>query len=108
VTPEILRSRELAPRKFDPKIAAPFVNKSVSPLAEYLAGIHLVNESGSDEERWQNILARADSLEGAPRSIKGFLLAFYDCCLAKSAEAHIPAFVINGLAKRGGLDSEHS
>jgi site-specific recombinase XerD len=30
LTPELLRGREVAPRKFDPRNAAPFINKSVS------------------------------------------------------------------------------
>ena len=78
----------------------------LDPLAEYLAGLHILDLYGEDEAAWHQFLAAADQKEGAPATTKGFLLALRDCCLAKGKKANAPAFVATELAKRAGLDPE--
>jgi HEAT repeat protein len=78
----------------------------LDPLAEYLSGLHLVELYGEQEEDWNKFLSNADSQEGSPEAIKGFLLAVRDCCIAKGQEAKIPDFVADDLAKRAGMDIE--
>ena len=78
----------------------------LDPIAEYLAALHLLNLYGDNEESWNNFLAEADGKEGAPETIKGFLLAVRDCIIEKGEEAKVPDFVAGELAKRAGLDIE--
>jgi len=54
---------------------------ALDPLAEYLAGLHLVDVCGKDEEQWREML-RLDALP-PPKAIEGFLLAVRDACLAR-------------------------
>ncbi len=75
----------------------------LDPLAEYLAGLHVVEKYKGNSARWKSFLKKADSMPGAPETIKGFLLAVRDCCLAKSMELNIPVFVAEELAERAGL-----
>jgi hypothetical protein len=70
---------------------------SLDPLAEYLAGLHLVRLYGKDEQLWHQFLQEAATMPGAQETIKGFLLAIRDCCLAKGREAKVPEFVIDKL-----------
>ncbi len=72
----------------------------LDPLAEYLAGLHLVDTYGDREAAWRDFFAEADSKFGAPWAIRGFLLAVRDCVLARSAAVDIPAFVEPELRKR--------
>lgn len=76
---------------------------SLDPLAEYLAGLYLLDVYGKDEQLWQQFLQDAAAMPGAPESIKGFLLAVRDCCLAKGKEAKIPDFVAEELGKLAGI-----
>lgn len=78
----------------------------LDPLAEYLAALHLLSLQGDKKESWINFLTEADSKEGAPETIKGFLLAVRDCIIAKGKDAKTPNFVADDLAKRAGLDME--
>lgn len=78
----------------------------LDPLAEYLAGLHLVASCGNSTTAWQDVLSYADRLPGAPAAIVGFLLALRDCCIARGKEAEIPQFVKSELARRAGLDME--
>ena len=82
------------------------VRITIDPLAEYLAGLWLLEFNGSDEEKWKKFLDKADQKEGAPQSIEGFLLAVRDCCLAKDKDFNVPAFMPDELAKRANLDLE--
>jgi len=77
---------------------------SLDPLAEYLAALHLLDLYGEKEEDWKNFLTEADDKDGAPETIKGFLLAVRDCIIAKGEKAKIPDFVADELAKRAALD----
>jgi hypothetical protein len=82
------------------------VKFALDPMAEYLAGLDLVEHYRDNEQRWGEFLAKADALPGAPEAIKGFLLAVRDCCIAKGPEANVPAFVADELARRACLDPE--
>jgi HEAT repeat protein len=86
--------------------AGEFIRFSLDPLAEYLAALYLVDEYGEDEQKWRKFLAEADAMEGAPEAIKGFLIAVHDSCVAKPKET--PAFIVEELSKRGGLEPEDS
>jgi HEAT repeat protein len=81
---------------------------ALDPLAEYLAGLHLVAENGEDEDAWRSFLAKVDEQEGAPEDIKGFLLALRDCCLAKAEGPEGLRKVADELAQRAGVTSEES
>ena len=78
----------------------------LDPLAEYLAGLYILDLYGENEEAWNQFLVAADQKEGAPAAISGFLLAVRDCCLAKGRETKTPAFVAAELVKRAGMDPE--
>jgi HEAT repeat protein len=78
----------------------------LDPLAEYLAGLYLVDDCREDEEKWREFLAEADSKSGAPEAIKGFLLAGRDCYLAKVPEAKVTDLVPEELGRRADLDPE--
>jgi HEAT repeat protein len=78
---------------------------SLDPLAEYLAGLHLLDIYGQDEQLWQQFLQAAPTMPDAPESIKGFLLAVRDCCLAKGKAAKVPDFVAEELGKLAGVAS---
>ena len=78
----------------------------LDPLAEYLAGLQVVeeNQGRGTKQKWERFLREADRMEGAPDAIRGFLLAVRDCCLASTGE--VPAFVPDELGRRGNLDPE--
>jgi len=79
---------------------------ALDPLAEYLAGLHVVEKYGGGNNEWQEFLARADAAAGAPETIKGFLLAVLDCCHVRRAQQQVPGVVTAELRKRCGLDPE--
>ncbi len=76
----------------------------LDPLAEYLAGLQVVEENKDDKRKWERFLENADRMPGAPEAIRGFLLGVRDCCLASKSE--VPDFVPDDLGRRGGLDPE--
>ncbi len=77
---------------------------ALDPLAEYLAGLHLVGLYGDHKDSWRNFLDLADSQPGGADAIKGFLSAVQDCCLAPcGAETKVPEFVVEELGKRTSL-----
>ena len=69
----------------------------LDPLSEYLAGLHLIEINTNNEKKWREFLDRGTRIPGAPESIKGFLLAVRDCCIARQAETEIPGFVVDEL-----------
>ena len=75
---------------------------AVDYLAEYLAGLYVVELYCDDEAKWREFLAQADAMPDM-EAIKGFLLAVRDCCLALGSETGIPSFVPKELGKRAGL-----
>jgi HEAT repeat protein len=76
----------------------------LDPLAEYLAGMEVVEKNRGDKTKWGRFLENADRKTGAPEAIRGLLLAVRDCCLASRYD--VPDFVTEELGKRGGLDPE--
>jgi HEAT repeat protein len=82
------------------------VRFALDPLAEYLAGMKVVEKNKGTKRDWERFIERADAMPGAPETVKGFLLAVRDCCL-EMEDARVPDFVPEELGKRGGLDPEH-
>lgn len=76
---------------------------ALDPLAEYLAGLQLLEHYGKDRGQWRKFLTQAAARPGAPATIQGFLLAVRDCCLAKGSDAKVPDFVAQELGKQAGL-----
>jgi HEAT repeat protein len=79
------------------------VRFGLDPLAEYLAGLHLVEEYGPKEDKWRELLKRGKDTPGGPGGIKGFLLAVRDCCFAKGDQAGVPAWVVGELGTLAGV-----
>jgi HEAT repeat protein len=79
---------------------------ALDPLAEYLAGLYLVENYNEKEASWREFIAKVDSNPDKREEIKGFLLAVRDCCLAKGTDAKVPSFVPEELGKLAGLDLE--
>ncbi|HBL14850.1 MAG TPA: PBS lyase, partial [Cyanobacteria bacterium UBA11162] len=76
------------------------VRFNIELLAEYLAGLHLVDVYGNNEENWCDFFKNADTKLGAPNSIQSFLVAVRDCCQAQNG---VPHFVVKELNKRAGV-----
>jgi HEAT repeat protein len=74
-------------------------------FAEYLAGLHLTQLLGSSEASWREFLDDAVTKNASRASIKGFILAVRDCCLAQAKESRIPEFVEGELGRIAGLDT---
>ena len=85
-------------------VARDRVRFALDPLAEYLAGLYLVEQYRDNEGSWRDILAKADDALDAPNAIKGFLLALGDCCIVKGPDHHVPAFVAEELTRRASMD----
>ncbi|MBA3242759.1 MAG: HEAT repeat domain-containing protein [Acidobacteria bacterium] len=81
---------------------------ALDPLAEYLAGMHLVYENGEDEQAWRYFLARIDEQGGELEDIKAFLLAVRDCCFAKGEIVQGLRVVADELSKRAGISAEET
>lgn len=82
------------------------ISFSLDPVAEYLAGLHLVEMYDKDERKWVDFLVEADAMPGESAAIKGFLLAVRDCYLAKIPGAKDTDFVpkeLKQLGERSGM-----
>ncbi|ACC85059.1 SUMF1/EgtB/PvdO family nonheme iron enzyme [Nostoc punctiforme] len=86
------------------KIEPDKVKINLDPLAEYLAGLYLVQQYKDNAEAWQKLLNDIDEKSENLEKIKGFLLALWDCCEFKKNEFKIPDLVFQGLLKRANLD----
>lgn len=84
------------------------VRFGLDPLAEYMAGMHLMDVNGEDEQAWLDFLTRVDESGGAPEDVKGFLLAVRDCCLARGEDVRCLRTVADELAKRAGVSPDES
>ncbi len=71
---------------------------SLDPLAEFLAGLYLVDLYKDNEKLWTEFLAQADAQPGAPESIKGFLQAVQDCCQKK--QDIVPKIILEEFSQR--------
>ena len=72
---------------------------TLDPLAEYLAGLHLVDSYKDDADLWQEFLVQTAAISGGPESIHGFLLAVWECCSVKGKEILVPDCIIEELHK---------
>jgi hypothetical protein len=79
---------------------------TLDPLAEYLAGLYVVEAYGANAEAWGQFFAHIEALPGAPEAIRGFLLAVRDGCLAQGANAQVPAVIAGELTKRTGVEAD--
>ena len=80
---------------------------TLDPLAEYLAGLYLVDRCGDaanseSETLWRDFLASVEDKKADPATIRGFLLAVRDCC--QSQQTPVPDFVPDALAALVRLD----
>lgn len=71
----------------------------LDPLAEYLAGWHLVEAYAGADEKWRQFL-EPSKFSGAWRDVSGFLLAVRDCCKAYGENWDVPTFVISQIEER--------
>lgn len=79
----------------------------LDPLAEYLAGLYLIELYGDNETFWyKEVLEKVDTEIANPEEIKGFLLALRDCCIAKRSEIRLSDSIAETLGKLAGLDLE--
>jgi hypothetical protein len=62
----------------------------LDPLAEYLAGLRLVDIYGQTESQWREFLSSISTHSELP--ITGFLRAVRDCCQTPASEAKKPGF----------------
>jgi hypothetical protein len=71
----------------------------IDPLAEYLAGMHLVKENKDQPEKWRDFLDNILSKDRSVEPIRGFLIAVRDCCLADTSKGEVPHFVVAKLTE---------
>jgi HEAT repeat protein len=81
---------------------------ALDPLAEYLAGLHLIDLYSDNKQLWQDFLQQTTTIPGMPETIIDFLLALRDCCLAKRKEIKVLEFVAEQLDKQVNLSPEVS
>ncbi|HIK29064.1 MAG: NACHT domain-containing protein [Oscillatoriaceae bacterium SKW80] len=79
------------------------VGFTIEPLAEYLAGLQVVEVNGDKEEAWREFLKKAESVLGGVDTVKTFLLAVRDCCLSEMIKVKVPDFVVSNLEQLTGL-----
>jgi HEAT repeat protein len=76
----------------------------IDPLAEYLAGMYLVEENKSNKNKWRKFFDTALSTAGSPENITGFLLAVRDCCMTEEVKNDVPGFVVEELTEITRVD----
>lgn len=77
----------------------------LDPLAEYLAGLYLVECYGEDEQAWRTFLNEVvENNSGLSEEIHGFLLALRDCYISRRIGAKEYDFIIEELNRLLGLD----
>jgi hypothetical protein len=84
---------------------------SLDPLAEYLAGLHLVDLCGKDDRRWRSIgLKPAQELvkAGKQENIQGFLVALRECYLSQIPAAKESDPVPQQLGELANIESLRS
>ncbi|MEH2107130.1 HEAT repeat domain-containing protein [Nostoc sp.] len=78
---------------------------ALDTLAEYLAGLYLVEYHKDNETNWREFITKVDPNPDKREEIKGFLLAVRECCITKGAKK-VPSFVAEELGELAGLDLE--
>lgn len=71
----------------------------LDPVAEYLAGLHLVDTYGTDDSKWCDFIINGD-FQTSLEAIKGFMLAVRDCYLAKVPDAKSTDYLPTEIATR--------
>src|SRR5712691_9699542 len=71
---------------------------SLDPLAEYLAGLYVIEVYGKHGSQWRKFCDYAAKQQGAPETIMSFLYAVYDCCIEKGNECGVPDWAKGKLA----------
>ncbi|OCQ94397.1 hypothetical protein BCD67_07035 [Oscillatoriales cyanobacterium USR001] len=79
----------------------------LDPIAEYLAGLHLVDIYGNDDNKWYDFFINAD-FQTSPEAIKGFMLAVRDCYLAKVPDAKSTDYLPTEIATRYNIPVANS
>ena len=82
------------------------VRFALDALCEYLAAMKVLDDHTNPAESWHAFLEEADKKPGAPKSIRGFLLALRDCCQVQVPKYPALRQIVDELAKRAGLDPE--
>jgi HEAT repeat protein len=71
---------------------------TLDPLAEYLAALQVMENSGGDEQSWWRLLGETACVDF--ETIKGFLLALIDCCQTKGNDVKVPDSVLRELIRQ--------
>jgi HEAT repeat protein len=66
---------------------------ALDPMAEYLAGLHLINLYGNKDSDWRKFLKKASEFDKL--AIQGFMLAVQDCCRVASLENKVSAAIVD-------------
>jgi hypothetical protein len=69
------------------------VKYTLDPLAEYLAGLHLIQCYKDNEAAWQEFLNKIRITTSEHKAIGGFVVALRDCLAIKGQEQEVPKFV---------------
>ncbi|MBS1812611.1 MAG: HEAT repeat domain-containing protein [Acidobacteria bacterium] len=77
----------------------------LDPLAEYLAGMYLVEEYKNKEDLWRQLFDQVKSSIKDSDKYKSFLLAIHECCLSKSEDYGIPEKIIDELGTLAGVST---
>jgi HEAT repeat protein len=78
---------------------------TLDPLAEYLAGLQLIDTYKANESQWLEFLKQAQTKSDTPATISGFLGAVEDC-LASSKEAKISPQILTNFAQILNKDTQ--
>ena len=73
------------------------VRITLDPLAEYLAGLYLLERYGPDESKWKSFLAEVEKKGNSGESCEGFLLAVINCIQSEGEQYDVPEFVAEGV-----------
>ncbi|MGO8671219.1 MAG: HEAT repeat domain-containing protein [Capsulimonadaceae bacterium] len=66
---------------------------SLDPLAEYLAGLHVVETYGANAAAWKKLVLELDNAPDGIESVRGFITALQECCRSKGRLSSVPSFV---------------
>jgi len=81
------------------------VRFNLDPLAEYLAGLYIVEKCGSKKRMWQKFIKRLDNQFHDIKATKSFLLALRDCYYVKESEYKLPTPIVAEFIDNIRLDS---
>jgi len=81
---------------------------SLDPLAEYLAGLYLVEKYSDNEQLWRDFFIQIDAQSSDLETTKDFLRVLLDCYFAKATEYSLPDFLLQELKQRTNFDGATS